>query len=339
MQHQIHPNAVRQVLLLLTIILMGVVISREMFFMLAAFLGAITIYVISRDFVIKLNVDYKWKKNLASLFIILVSFVLLVIPFVWLASVVVEKIGPYVQNTEQVTTYFQSINQYIIKKTGFEILSEKNIGMINSQLVVIAQKALGGTLSFFGTIAIMYLITYFLLTNIFDVEKWLRGSIPLKQANSNKIINEAKSSIYGSAVGIPIVAIGQGVIGMIGYFIFGSKEWFLLGLLTAIASVIPIVGAMLIYLPLGIYMLSIGNTFGGIGILIWGFVVIGSTDNLLRLYLQKQMNDVHPLITIFGAFIGVPMFGFLGVIFGPLLLSLFLILIKIYTDEFGKANV
>jgi predicted PurR-regulated permease PerM len=339
MQHQIHPNAIRQFLLLITIILIGVIISREMFFMLGAFLGAVTIYVISRDFVIKLIYEYKWKNTLATLFIIFISFVLLVIPFIWLTSVVVDKVGPYVQNPDQVTAYFQSINTYIIKNTGFEIFSEKNIGLINEQLVKVAQKALGGTVSFVGTVAIMYMILYFLLNNIFEVEKWLRGSIPLKQANSIKIINEAKNSIYGSAVGIPIVAIGQGVIGMIGYLIFGSKEWFLLGLLTAIGSVIPVIGAMIIYLPLGIYMMSIGQTFSGVGILIWGFLIVGSTDNVLRLYLQKQMNDVHPLITIFGAIIGVPMFGFLGVIFGPLLLSLFLILIKIYSDEFGKANV
>jgi predicted PurR-regulated permease PerM len=339
MQHQIHPNAIRQVLLLTTIVLLGIIISREMFFLLAAFLGAVTIYVLSRDFVIKLITDFKWKNTLATLFIIFISFVLLVIPFVWLTSVVIEKISPYVQNTEQITNYFKSINTYILSKTGFDVFTEKNIGLINEQLVNLVQKVLGGTVSLMGTVAFMYIILYFLLNNIFSVEKWLRFSIPLKQANSNKIINEAKSSIYGNAVGIPIVAIAQGLIGMIGYIIFGSKEWFLLGLLTAITSVIPLIGAMIIYLPLAIYMLSIGQTWQGVGILIWGFLVIGSTDNIIRLYLQKQMNDVHPLITILGVTIGVPLFGFLGVIFGPLILSLFLILIKIYTDEFGKANV
>jgi predicted PurR-regulated permease PerM len=339
MYRQIHPNAIRQVLLLVTIVLLGIVISKELFFLLGAFLGAVTIYVISRDFVIKLITDYKWKNIFATLFIIIISFALLILPFAWLTSTMVDKISPFVQNTEQITTYFKTINSYILQHTGFDVFTEKNIGLINEKLVGIARKALEGTVSIVGTIAFMYIILYFLLNNIFAVERWLRGSLPLKQANSNRIINEAKSSIYGNAVGIPIVAIAQGVIGMIGYAIFGSREWFLLGLLTAITSVIPIIGAMIIYLPLGIYMLSIGNTWQGIGILIWGFLIIGSTDNIIRLYLQKQMNDVHPLITILGVTIGVPLFGFLGVIFGPLILSLFLILTKIYVDEFGKANV
>jgi predicted PurR-regulated permease PerM len=296
------------------------------------------LYVITRDFVIKMITDFKWKKTLASLTVILISFVVLVIPFVWLTGVVIDKVGPYVQNTDQVTAYFQTINKYIIEKTGFEILSQKNIDFINEMLVKVVQKALGGTVSLVGTVFIMFFILYFLLTNIFDVERWLRTSLPLKQANTNMIINEAKESIFGSAIGIPIVAIGQGIVGMIGYAIFGSAEWFLLGLLTSITSLIPLIGASIIYIPLGIYMLSIGNTTSGIGIIIWGIAVIGGVDNLIRLYLQKKMNDVHPMITIFGLIIGVPLFGFLGVIFGPLILSLFILLIKVYIDEFGKAK-
>ena len=126
---------------------------------------------------------------------------------------------------------------------------------------------------------------------------------------------------------------------MIGYGIFGVKEFVLMGVLTAICSMIPVVGSMLIYLPLGVYQLAIGNTTNGIFLLLWGFVLIGSVDNIARFMLQKKMANMHPLITLFGVFIGVNMFGFMGIIFGPVLLSMFLLLVKIYVDEFGKANV
>jgi predicted PurR-regulated permease PerM len=154
-----------------------------------------------------------------------------------------------------------------------------------------------------------------------------------------EVLNETRTSIYSNAVGIPIVAIAQGLTGLIGYVIFGVKEFILMGALTAVTSVIPVVGSAIIYVPLALYQLSTGETWQGVGILIWGAAAIGSVDNIVRFWLQKRMADTHPLITIFGVMIGIPLFGFLGVIFGPLLLSLFFLLVKIYVDEYGIADL
>ena len=178
-----------------------------------------------------------------------------------------------------------------------------------------------------------------MLTRINDMELWLRRNMPLKHSNVSIVIKEIKQVIYSNAVGIPIVAIVQGLAGMLGYFIFGSAEFLLMGVLTGICSIIPVVGSLLIWLPLAIYEMSQGRTWPGIGIVIWGLVVIGSVDNIARFMLQKRMSDTHPLITIFGVIIGVNLFGFLGVIFGPLMLSIFILLIKVYIDEFGRAGV
>ena len=76
-------------------------------------------------------------------------------------------------------------------------------------------------------------------------------------------------------------------------------------------------------------------------ILVFGLVVLGTVDNLVRLYIQNKWGDAHPLITIFGVIMGVNIFGFMGLIFGPILISLFILLVKIYMREFhvrGLAN-
>lgn len=338
MHHQIHPNKIRQFFFLIVLIGLGLVIANEMFFMLGAFLGAVTLYVLMRNTMIKLIIDYKWKKPLAALALILLSFVVLVIPFIYMGTVLVEKISPIVQDPSLIESKFIQINNYLIEKTKFNILENFNFSAINGKVFAIGQKMLGGTLSAVGSIFIMYFMLYFLLVQTSDVELWLRRNVPFKHTNTNKVINEIKGSIYGNAIGIPLVAVAQGIVGIIGYLIFGVEEFFLMGILTAICSVIPVVGAMIIYLPLGLYELSQGHTWQGIGILIWGFVVIGGIDNIIRLVLQKRMGNVHPLITIFGVIIGVNMFGFLGVIFGPLILSIFTLLVKIYIDEFGRAE-
>jgi predicted PurR-regulated permease PerM len=96
------------------------------------------------------------------------------------------------------------------------------------------------------------------------------------------------------------------------------------------------VGGSLGILPAFILAFANGNNFQAWGILIYGIVIVGSTDNLIRLYVLKRLDNVHPLITLIGVIIGIPLFGFIGLIFGPLLISLFLIIVKIYKQEYGK---
>ena len=97
---------------------------------------------------------------------------------------------------------------------------------------------------------------------------------------------------------------------------------------------IPFVGTAVGIVPVFILELSIGNTWAAWGVLIYGIVVVGSTDNIIRLYVLKKLDDVHPLITLIGVIIGVPLFGFIGLIFGPLMISLFLILLQVYQEEY-----
>jgi len=103
---------------------------------------------------------------------------------------------------------------------------------------------------------------------------------------------------------------------------------------TGFASVIPIVGTGLVWVPAGIYMLVIGQTWQGIFILIWGGVVLSSMDNVVRFLLAKRMADVHPIVTVLGVILGLHYFGITGLIFGPLLISYFIILLRIYYQEY-----
>ena len=103
-----------------------------------------------------------------------------------------------------------------------------------------------------------------------------------------------------------------------------------------VGSVIPFIGTIVGILPVFIITLATGDNFQAWGILIYGILVVGTTDNLLRLVILKKLDNVHPLITLIGVIVGVPIFGFIGLIFGPLLISLFLIVLKIYKDEFGQ---
>ena len=103
------------------------------------------------------------------------------------------------------------------------------------------------------------------------------------------------------------------------------------------ATVIPVVGTALVWVPVAIILAIKGHWFGAVGIMAYGVLVVAQSDNLTRFILQKKMADIHPLITIFGVVIGISMFGFMGVIFGPLILSLFVLFVNMFKQEYLDA--
>jgi predicted PurR-regulated permease PerM len=256
-----------------------------------------------------------------------------------MTATAVDRIMPLVQDPTIINDIFTKLHDYFVVNYGIDLLKAENVEKISSQVIPFAQKTLGGTFSALGNVFLMYLILYFLLVQTKEVERWLRTSIPLKTANVKKLISEIRNLVYSNALGIPIVAIIQGITGLIGYWIFGVEEFVLMGIITAIASVVPIVGTLVVYLPLAIYQFAIVSPWQGIGVALWGFIVIGSIDNIARFMVQKKMADVHPLITLLGVIIGINLLGFLGVIFGPLMLSVFIVLVRIYIDEYGKSEL
>jgi predicted PurR-regulated permease PerM len=125
---------------------------------------------------------------------------------------------------------------------------------------------------------------------------------------------------------------------LIGYLIFGVNEPLLLGVLTAISSMVPIIGALLVYLPVVFFTLATKSVAAGIGLGLWCVILVASVDNVARFMLQKKLADVHPIITILGVIVGTKLFGLIGLIFGPLTITLFVVLVKVYFNEFGNLS-
>jgi predicted PurR-regulated permease PerM len=120
----------------------------------------------------------------------------------------------------------------------------------------------------------------------------------------------------------------------VGYFIFGVKEWALWGFLTGVFAFFPVVGTMIVWVPLVIYTFASGHTGMGIGLTLYSVIVTGNVDYISRITIMRKLGDVHPVITVMGVIVGLGLFGFIGLIFGPLLVSYIIILFRIYMNEF-----
>jgi predicted PurR-regulated permease PerM len=180
----------------------------------------------------------------------------------------------------------------------------------------------------------MLFVLYHMLVNGREMERMLNRIIPLKQENINMLAAETKKMVRANALGIPLISIIQGLTATLGYFIFGVKEWALWGFLTGIFAFFPVIGTMAIWVPLVLYTYAIGETWQATALLLYSIVVTGNVDYIARISLLKRMGDVHPVITILGVIVGLGLFGFIGLIFGPLLVNYIIVLFNIYMNEF-----
>ena len=220
------------------------------------------------------------------------------------------------------------------KRFGFTIADNNTINQIGPYIGRVIPQILKITTNTIAVIGILYFTLYFMLVHSRSMEDKLYEYLPLKDSNVDLIGEDINRTVHASVIGIPLIALIQGVVVLIGYLIIGVNDPFLWFAITCITAMLPVVGAALAYVPLAIIFFAQGHNWKGIVMAIYGFGVVGLVDNLFRFVLNKKLGNIHPLITVFGVIAGLSMFGFIGLIFGPMLLSLFIVLLKVYSNEF-----
>ncbi len=338
MTKHIPAQIIRQIFVILLILLMGSLIFRELLPYLTGVLGAVTIYVLMRKWMAKLVNQKKWNPSLAAAFLMFLSFVGILIPIAGIILMLTNKIGDAVQNSAAVIKALKEQLAKIEDTVGYDLTSQIDPSAITGWLSDNLQNLAGGTFNAFIAIGLMYFMLYYMFTNRTDLRDSLKEYIPMHRGNLKEIGIEVQAMVRSNALGIPLVAVAQGIVALIGFLIFGIEDPFFWFVIVTIGSMIPFVGTLVGILPVFVLTLSTGHSFQAWGILIYGFVVVGSTDNIIRLYVLKKLDNVHPLVTLIGVIVGVPLFGFIGLIFGPLLISLFMVIVRIYRKEYGKED-
>ena len=330
----IDNNLLKQIFFIAVIVFLGIVLFRELQFFLSSFLGAVTFYMLLRKRMYYLIEKKRWKAASAAWALMLLSFFVILVPIGLLVNILYSKASYVVEHSGELINALKIAAQQLSNKIGYQLIDPNTINKIGSFLATLLPKVLGVTFNTLTQVASMYFILYFMLVNGRRMEKALYEYIPLKDTNVELLGAEMKNLIVSSSIGIPLIALVQGLAGLIGYLIIGVNEPWLWFVATTIAAMMPVVGAAIIYAPLTIMLFVQGYTGKGIAMAIWGFGVIGLVDNVFRLLVNKRLGNIHPLITIFGVVIGVQLFGFIGLIFGPILIALFILLLRIYSSEF-----
>ncbi len=327
-------NQLRQILLLALIILLGVMMISQLNIFLPGLLGGVTLYILTRKWYQALTILKKWKKGGTALLFILGSLILIAIPVYFSIRMVSPKIDSLMNHQQEVMKGVQIFSDKIEASIGIKIVSDENLKSLTKSISSFIPSFLNSTANILTNLIMMFFLLYYLLVSGREIEKYLDHIIPLKPENVDKLAQETQMMIRANAIGIPIICIVQGIFAAIGYLIFGIKDWGMWGFVTGVFAFFPLVGTMIVWVPLVIYLYSVGNTWTATALTIYSVVVTGNVDYITRLGLLKKIGNVHPMVTVLGVLVGLKLFGFMGLIFGPLLISYFIILVKIYLNEF-----
>lgn len=324
--------------LIIIIVVLGIILFRQIAPFLGGLLGALTIYILVRPQMIYLSERRKMKRSIAATLITAEAILCFLVPLalvVWLAIINLQNIN---LDPQALIAPFEEAAAVIKDKTGYNLLSGDSLSFLISSLPRIGQALMGGISNLSVNILVLIFVLYFMLIGGKKMERYVSELLPFNEANTQDVVHEINMIVRSNAIGIPLLAVIQGGVAMIGYWIFGAPNVLFAGFLTGFASVIPMVGTALIWIPIAIYMALMGNWFQAIGLALFGALVISQLDNLIRFIIQKKMADIHPLITIFGVVIGLSLFGFMGIIFGPLLLSLFFLFVDMFKKEYLESG-
>ena len=319
--------------LIILIVGLGLVLFRQAQPYISGVLCALTLYILLRQPTFRLARKLG-KPTLATVIMVIAVILFIAVPLTLIVWFVVDKIQQAEWNVNDIIAPATQMFDIIEKKFGIDIVSQESVSFVAGKLTALGQSVLGGIGSFFINLLVALLLLFFLLNGGRKWEQYLASVIPMKNINKKETMDRINLMVKSNAIGIPLVAILQGIIALIGYLIFNVPNAGLAAIATGFCSIVPIVGTMVVWVPLGIYFMVLGQWGQAIGLLAFSAIFISQSDNLLRFVLQKKMANTHPLITIFGVIVGLSLFGFIGIIFGPLLVSLFLLFVDMFRKEY-----
>lgn len=320
----------RNNVLLIILIILGGFILYSLRAIAGSLLSTVVMYVIFRPVYIYLTEKKNINSVLSSLSIIISSFVIIVLPFLVLSLLVINKIKEFQNDPLTIKILVKKLDDFAGSKLNQPDLIDDILKRSSANFGELFPSILTGAANILLGIGIMYFLLYFMFVKHEQFEKGLLKYSPFREQNALKFSTELKNITYANILGQGLIAIVQGALVSLGFFIFGINDAIFWGVISTFLSFLPIVGAPVVFVPAALYEFIEGDNGSGIGILLWGLILVINIDNVIRFLLAKRIGNIHPIITIIGVVIGLPVFGIMGLVFGPLLLSYFILTVKIY---------
>jgi predicted PurR-regulated permease PerM len=272
----------------------------------------------------------EWNRPISALIIIFISLIVIVLPFTAISFMVIGKISEINTNDLRIQQWLIKIDHFAATTFKQPHFAENTLQKLSTYVTDLFPSLIGSAANIILTLLVLYFLLYFMFVQIKEFETTLLRYAPFREQYAIKFAVALRNSTYSNVLGQGIIAIVQGALLANGFWIFGIPDPVFWGVIGAFISFLPVVGAPTLSIPASLFLFANDHTLKGILMLAYGLIFIGNIDNVLRMIINKRVANTHPLISVIGVFIGLPLFGILGLVFGPLLLSYFLLLVEIY---------
>ncbi|MCQ6963061.1 AI-2E family transporter [Methanolobus chelungpuianus] len=334
-----------RILSAMLLLLLAALLVRLLHPYINAFFGALILYVTFRPMYMFLTERANIRPGLAALLVITATILTVMLPLYVLFAIIATELQQMIANAESLEQFIyllETSSMFIIRLIPHYMPSGASLqesiagivaaggGFLSPMLVSAAQIAGKRLLE----LIIMYFLLFYLL--IGDRSKFahsLQNSVPFNGDNTRKLLEEFRSVVRTILISTGAIAIIQGALLTVTFLLFGIEGAFLWGFVTMILSFIPALGPPLVWIPAAAFQLLEHDYFAAAGVF-FGGIIVSSVDNLIRPAINQKVGRLHPLISVIGVIIGLKLFGLLGIIIGPLLVSYTLLTARMFSEEY-----
>ncbi len=321
------------------------------FFLLAYIIAIVTLVIIFEPFLYalilgavlgvfffplnKLLIKKGLKPKNSALLLITIIFILIISSsYFFVNSVVKEATQTYGLVAQyNFTDADNLIETYIGLNISTQELTLPIFENINETLTKSIPSLLGSLAELFLGLFIMLFLLYYLFKDGNNIMENIMNILPVTEDHKEQIKTESKRVLYGVMYGQVLIAIIQGILGGLAFVIFGLKNPVFWGFIMGLLALIPILGTPVVWVPAGILQIIAGNIFSGIGVLLFGAIIMFSIENIIRPRYIGRKSGMHPILVILSIFGGIKLFGLIGLIIGPILVVLCVLIIKFFNQE------
>ncbi len=318
------------------ILLLGVGIALAVTEFMAGLFGVAVLYVMSRP--VHRRLSTLMPASVSASLVLTGTVLLILLPLAAIIALVVEQAPTTIRSVQDSSMLQRLATMRIgafdvgaqVVKAGDTILawvSAQAFGVFGSA----ARGILNLVIALFGQ--------YYMLLAAEDLWPQFRGYLPFSAGSAETLRRQFYSVSEATLLGIILTALAQGTIVGVGFWVVGLPSPLFWGVITGLASVVPVVGSALVWVPGVLVLLASGQVGAAIGLGVVCGVLASNVDNVIRPAVYKRISNIHPMVTLIGAFAGLKIFGLLGILLGPLLISYFFELLRIYHMEYGPEVV
>lgn len=333
-------------------------LNYKSFLILLVFLAVASVFILFKPFLVEIiiaavmtSVFYGFylklkkilfgKRYLASFVVCLLLLLLIVLPAINLVIYTGAKAPLALEKVNELISQTESLQEGLLERFDiplFESLDIKEFFLnitesINNFLVSGASYIVKGATDFLVSLVIMLLTMFFFFADGAKMVKRIKGWSPLASEYNDEITKRFKVVSRVTLISIFVTALAQGFMGALGFLFIGWPFIFVFIIMAAL-SVIPYLGSSIFYIPVSIYLILSGQVWQGIFVVAWCWLVVSNVDELIRAYIIKGKSNLNPIFIIFSIIGGISMFGFWGVVIGPITIALTETVLYIYEKEF-----